>query len=188
MFLSGDQIHRCSTAGIKMCHEVLSVRIDSHQYSLMLRLSLENTLLIGQEHRTKGSVIQCLGMLLGLCQSADPVAQAVPLRLVKAGAQCRVTIFFSGFEAPFASIVDTGNPRHAECHGIDQGQVIFIVQNACHAGHIVVIHERQQVFSLIQCPVLRSELAQQRMHDLEHVHAVEAAVKSLIALVVRRRM
>ena len=88
-------------------------------------------------------------MLLGLCQSADPVTQTVPLRLVKAGTQCRVTIFFSGFEAPFASIVDTGDPRHTECHGIDQRQVIFIIQNTCHSGHIMVIHEGQQVLSLI---------------------------------------
>ena len=66
--------------------------------------------------------------------------------------------------------------------------MLLITQNAGHSGHIVVIHKRQQVFSLIQCPVLRSELAQQGMHDLEHVHTVEAAVKSLIALVVRRRM
>ena len=50
MFLSGDQIYRRSAAGIKMCHEVLSVRIDGHQYSLMLRLSLENALLIGQQY------------------------------------------------------------------------------------------------------------------------------------------
>ena len=63
--------------------------------------------------------------------------------------------------------------------------MLLITQNTCHSGHIVVIHKRQQVFSLIQCPVLRSELTQQGMHDLKHIHAIEAAVKSLITLVVR---
>ena len=50
MFLSGDQIHRRAAAGIKMRHEVLSVCIDSHHDSLMLRLSFENALLIGQQY------------------------------------------------------------------------------------------------------------------------------------------
>ena len=50
MFLSGDQIHRRAAAGIKMRHEIRSIRIDSHHDSLMLRLSFENALLIGQQY------------------------------------------------------------------------------------------------------------------------------------------
>ena len=41
---------RRAAAGIKMRHEIRSIRIDSHHDSLMLRLSFENALLIGQQY------------------------------------------------------------------------------------------------------------------------------------------
>ena len=44
------------------------------------------------------------------------------------------------------------------------------------------------MLSLIKRPVLRSELPKQRMHDLEQIHAVEAAEKPFIALIVGGRM
>ena len=50
MSFSGDQIHCSSASGIKMSHEIRSIRIDSHHDSLMLRLSFENALLIGQQY------------------------------------------------------------------------------------------------------------------------------------------
>ena len=40
------------------------------------------------------------------------------------------------------------------------------------------------MFSLVECPVFRSELAEQGVVDLEHVHAVKAGIKPLVALVV----
>ena len=97
-------------------------------------------------------------MLLCLCQLADPVTQTIPLRLIKAGTQSGIAVFLAGLEAPFTSVIDTGNAGHAECHGINQRQMILVVQNTCHTGHIVVVHKGQQMLALIQGPVLRSEL------------------------------
>ena len=97
-------------------------------------------------------------MLLCLCQLADPVTQTIPLRLIKAGTQSGIAVFLAGLEAPFTSVIDTGNARHTECHGINQRQMILVVQNTCHTGHIVVVHKGQQMLALIQGPVLRSEL------------------------------
>jgi len=52
----------------------------------------------------------------------------------------------------------------------------------------VIVHKAEQVFTLIECPVVRSELAQQGVVDLKHIHAVEAGIKSFVALIVGHRV
>ena len=48
----------------------------------------------------------------------------------------------------------------------------------------MVIHERQKMLTFVQCPILRSELSEQRMIDLKHVHTVEAGMQALVALII----
>ena len=44
------------------------------------------------------------------------------------------------------------------------------------------------MLSTVKRPVLRSELPQQGVIDLKHIHAVEAGMQSLVAFVVRHGM
>ena len=48
----------------------------------------------------------------------------------------------------------------------------------------MVVDEGEQVLSLVQSPVVRAELAQQRVIDLEHVHGVKTGIQSFVALIV----
>ena len=59
-----------------------------------------------------------------------------------------------------------------------------ILQNGGHPGHVVVVYEVKQVLALIQGPVLRAKLAQERVGDLKEIEAIQAGVKSFVALVV----
>ena len=52
----------------------------------------------------------------------------------------------------------------------------------------MVIYKGQQVLAPVQCPVLRSELSEQRMHDFKQVHGIKAAVQALIAFIIGSRM
>ena len=58
-------------------------------------------------------------------------------------------IFFASFCAPLTSVIYAWNSRHSKSKRVNQRQMIFIGQNGGHTGHIMIIHERQQVFSLI---------------------------------------
>ena len=129
-----------------------------------------------------------MGLSLGSTQFLDPVRKLIPLWLLKVRAQRRISLRLLRLRPPLASIVDAGYPRHAEGKRIDQRQMLLVGQYAGHSGHIMIVHKGQQMLSLIKRPVLRSELPKQRMHDLEQIHAVEAAEKPFIALIVGGRM
>lgn len=138
---TGYQILCPSAARIKMRRKLLPIRIDSHQYTLMLRFSLKDTLLIGEQYRTECPVIQRLGMFLCLTKPLDPFTQLIPTRLMKTGTQRRISLLLAGFCPPLTSVIHAGDSRHSEHQRIDQGKVLLVAQNACHSGHIMVVHE-----------------------------------------------
>ncbi len=118
----------------------------------------------------------------------DPITQVIPFRFFKAGTQSRIALVLMSLGSPLTAIVNTRDPRHAKTQGIDQRQVFLVCQIAGDPGHVMVIHKRQHMLAPVQSPVLRTELPQQRMIDLEHVHTVETGKESLIAFIVSRRM
>lgn len=64
MFFAADQIHGHTAACIEMRRIWLTVRIDGHQHSLARRLTLEDTLFVGQHNGTEVPIIERFGFLL----------------------------------------------------------------------------------------------------------------------------
>ena len=63
-----------------------------------------------------------------------------------------------------------------------------ITQYARHPRHIVIICKGKEMLPPVQGPWLCPELALQRMYDFKQIHAIEAGMQSLVALVIRDRI
>ena len=120
-----------------------------------------------------------------LCHCGDTGGQVVLDRLLERGAQSVIAVLLFALGTPLAAIVDARNAGHAEQQRVDQRQMRRILQDGRNARDVVVIHKRKQVLAFIQRPVFRTELAQQRMRDLEQVVAVHRGIQTLVALVIR---
>ena len=141
-----------------------------------------------QNNGTEVSVIQGAGVLLGFRQLGNPFGKLIENGSVKTLTQSRVALAFICFFAPFAAVIYAGDAGHAEAEGINKRQMLFVLQNACHSGHIVVVHEGEKMLAFIKSPVFRSELTEQGMDDFKQIHAVEAGMQTLVAFVIGNGM
>ena len=139
MGFSADQIHRHAAARVKMSGVGLAVRVDGNQHPFALRSPLKDALSVRQHNGTEAAVIQRLRGLLRIGKLSDEFRQLILQRLLKAGTKRRIPVALVPLRAPFASIIDTGDPRHGEHQRIDQRQMPWFLQHARDAGDIVVI-------------------------------------------------
>ena len=184
MFLPGDEIDRQTAACIKVSDIFLSVRIDSYHDTFLVCLALKNALFVGKKNAAEVSAAEGLRLFPCRRKMTYPVTQLVPLRFLEAGTQGRVAVFLIPLCPPFASVIDTGNSRHAETHGIDQRKVLFFLQDGGDPAHIVIVDKGKQVISAVQGPWIGAELPDQGVDDLEQIHAVESRMNTFIALII----
>ena len=160
--------------------------IDRHEDALAVGLPLEYKLVVGDHDVVVGSVAEGVAFPANGDQLFDQVCQLIRLRLLEAGAQCVVVVRrFLAFLAPLASVINAGDARHSEEQPVSQRDMLFVGQDRGQPGDVVVVRERHQMLAPVNAPLLRTVLAVQGVCDLEHVHAVEAGVKSLVTLIIR---
>ena len=94
--LSGQKIDRLAASGIEMRGIRIGIHVYSHHYPLITAVTLENTLLVGKDYRTKAAVIESTRVFLDLGELCDVICQLIPLGLIKANPQSRVSFFLPG--------------------------------------------------------------------------------------------
>ena len=177
MHFSGDEVAGAACFCVKVCGKRLIVGVDGNHNAFILKSTLKDDLLVGHQSNGVAAVAQRLGGFLCLCELGNPFGQFVGLRLVKARTQIGVrTLLLLCLFAPFAAVVNARDARHANHHRVNERQMLFVGQNRCNAGHVVIVDKGQQMLALVQRPRLRPKLALQRMADFEHVHGVEGGV------------
>ena len=144
--------------------------------------------MIRQVHRAETSVVQGRAVFLDLREIGDMLRKVCPLGLLKARAERWITVFLSTLCPPLGTVVHARKSRHTESQRINQRQMRGVIEVRCDPRHVVVIHKTHEMKTSKPAPVLRPELLDQGVDDLEHIHAVKAAEESLIAGIVRAGM
>ena len=188
MRAAGDEIVGEAVAGIEMRGIGLIGGIDRNKDALAVIIALQNALLIGQHRNSQVAVAESLTALVCLSKPCNQRGQFIEFRLVEAGTQCRVAVLFVAVNAPFAAVVYARDTGHPEQQRIDQRQMGRIGENACDAGHIVIVGKIEQMQTAVHAPLLRAEAVFERVADLKEVHRIEAGIQTLVALIIRRRM
>ena len=185
MHFSGNEVHSTAAARVKVCVVRLLVDIYGNEHAFAVCLALPDALLVGEHKLLEAAVAERAAFAVRLCHCGDTGGQVVLDRLLERGAQSVIAVLLFALGTPLAAIVDARNAGHAEQQRVDQRQMRRILQDGRNARDVVVIHKRKQVLAFIQRPVFRTELAQQRMRDLEQVVAVHRGIQTLVALVIR---
>ena len=66
--------------------------------------------------------------------------------------------------------------------------MLFVGQNACQSGHIVVIDKGHKMLAAVNTPLVGSVLAVERMGDLKHIHRIKAGEYTLVAFIIGAAM
>ena len=200
MDVSRKKVDGLAASRVKMRSVFVVTGIDRNKYTLVILAfsasfggiafpaALKNALLIRENYGAERTVIQRGTTCLDLCKFRDMCGEVRPFGLIEARSQCRIAIFFSCLFAPLGTVVHARESGHAECQRIDERQVRGIIEVRSDTSHVVIIDETHEVQASKPAPVLGTELLDQGVDDLKHVHAVEAAEKSLVAGVVRAGM
>ena len=188
VYLACGKIVRKTEARVKMRRERLAVGIYRHKHTLVLEITLQNALPVRQHRHLNIAVLERLALAVRLRKPCDKVGKLVPLGSLKARTERGVAVFLLRLSAPLAAVINAGNTRHTEKHGVNERQMLRLGEYRSHAGNIVIINKTEQVQPAELAPVLGTETVFQRMAYLEHIHAVEARIQTLIALVIRHGM
>ena len=97
MLLSGDQIHRTTTACIEVGCIGLLLCIDRNQNPFSIYGAFKNALAVRQHNTAECAIIEGIGVFFSFCKLCDPLCQPVCLRPIEACTQCRIPWLFSPF-------------------------------------------------------------------------------------------
>ena len=110
-------------------------------------------------------------------QFLNKLRQFIRLRLFKTRTK-RIIIIrcFLARLCPFTSIIQAWDSRHTHEQSVCQRNMLFIGQDTCQSGNIMIIHECHQMLSSVNTPLVASELTMQGMCDLEHIHTIKTGI------------
>ena len=185
MHFAAYQVLRPATVGVEVGGVRHGVCIYRNNDPLPFRLALEHCLTVGQEQVLEVSITERAAGTVRLGHRGYRVSQFVPLRRLEARAEAPVAVALVALGTPLAAVVDAGNARHGKHEAIYERYMRLVLQDSRRAGDVVIVAEAEEVAALVKRPVLRSELALEAVDSLKHVHAVEAGIQPLVALVVR---
>ena len=111
----------CKTiASIKVSCVRLVVGIYGNEYTLALKITLNDALFVCENRYFKVAVAQSLAFLVSLCKTLYVFGKLVAFGSLEFRSESRVALTFFCFDAPFAAVVDAGDTRHTEKHSINK--------------------------------------------------------------------